>query len=189
MFNDIGKKIMNAAKIFFWICVIGFSILGISMIAMSQNAYDRTAESQMLTSGITIICVGLVVSWFGAICLYGFGKLIDDNAQNRILLERIAGTNSQQSSNSTTLQHVQSASLKVPQPNIKQNSTVASTAKTNPYVDSNLCVGCEMCVSTCPELFRMENNKAIVVSDITAETWVKGHEAIDNCPMQAIIEK
>ena len=187
MFNEIGNKIKSFAKTFFWIAIIGFSILGISIIALSQNVYDRTAESQMLTTGITIIVAGFVVSWIGSICLYGFGQLIDDNEKTRILLEHIAANNDIQISDSSPKQKTQSSR---PSFSEKQQSTTnISMTKTNPYIDPNICTGCEMCVFTCPELFIMENNKATVISDMTAETWIKGKEAINNCPVHAIIEK
>ena len=96
MFKEIGKKIMNVAIAFFYIGIIGFGILGIVTIVLSQNTNDKAAASQMLISGITIIIAGFIVSWIGSVCLYGFGKLIDDNAHNRILLERIAKTHGMQ---------------------------------------------------------------------------------------------
>ena len=60
--------------------------------------------------------------------------------------------------------------------------------ETNPYVDQDICIGCEQCVDICPELFQMKAGKAIVLSDMTMETWIKGNEAIANCPVGAIKE-
>ena len=39
-------------------------------------------------------------------------------------------------------------------------------------VDPDLCTGCELCVSTCPEVFEMNDDVAV--------------EAADDCPSEAI---
>jgi ferredoxin len=31
-----------------------------------------------------------------------------------------------------------------------------------PYVDADLCTGCELCVETCPDVFVMEDDAAVV---------------------------
>lgn len=192
MFKDVGKKLMNMASVIFWIGTIGFASLGISIIVLSQNTYDSATKSQLLTSGITTIVAGFIGSLIGSMCLYGFGQLIDDNARSRSLLEKIAG-NQRPQSNPFIQSGKQSATMQSQFSVLKTNdkpSTSYAVLDTNPYIDQSECISCEMCVSTCPELFKMDaNNKAVVISDITAETWKKGHEAIDNCPVQAIHEK
>ncbi|MEE9584403.1 MAG: ferredoxin, partial [Candidatus Brocadiales bacterium] len=42
-------------------------------------------------------------------------------------------------------------------------------------VDADLCTGCELCVTTCPEVFVMEDDKAI------AKTNPVPAEAEENC--------
>lgn len=55
-------------------------------------------------------------------------------------------------------------------------------------VDPDLCTGCELCVSTCPEVFEMEGDVAVVIVDVVpndAEECCQ--EAADDCPAEAII--
>jgi ferredoxin len=57
-------------------------------------------------------------------------------------------------------------------------------AKT-PYVDVDLCTGCELCAETAPEAFQMEGDVATVIEHTDAgEDQIQ--EAIDNCPVEAI---
>ena len=55
-------------------------------------------------------------------------------------------------------------------------------------VDPDLCTGCELCVTTCPEVFEMEDDKAIVKTDsVPAEAMVSCRQATEECPVEAII--
>jgi ferredoxin len=54
-----------------------------------------------------------------------------------------------------------------------------------PYVDADLCTGCELCVETCPDVFVMEDDAA-VVSNADGASEEEIQEAIDNCPVEAI---
>lgn len=57
-------------------------------------------------------------------------------------------------------------------------------AKVNP----ELCIGCSLCVGTCPEVFRMEENKAVVfVSMVPAEALELCRKAAEECPATAIV--
>ncbi len=58
-------------------------------------------------------------------------------------------------------------------------------AKT-PAIDADLCTGCELCVETCSDVFEMEGELA-VVSNPTGASEDEIQEAIDNCPVEAII--
>lgn len=55
------------------------------------------------------------------------------------------------------------------------------------YVNPDLCIGCGLCVSTVPEVFRINENG---VSEAYAETpdgmWNKVNEAVTSCPVNAI---
>lgn len=53
-------------------------------------------------------------------------------------------------------------------------------------IDRSGCIGCGLCASTCPEVFRMaEDGLAEVVADVGAnDTTAK--EAADNCPVSVI---
>jgi ferredoxin len=57
------------------------------------------------------------------------------------------------------------------------------------YVDKDLCIGCGLCPSICPDVFQMNDDlgKAEVISnDISADLEETAKEAEDNCPVGAI---
>lgn len=49
------------------------------------------------------------------------------------------------------------------------------------------CIGCGLCNATCPEVFRMEDGRAVAVAgDVPAESESSATEAMENCPVSAI---
>ena len=55
-------------------------------------------------------------------------------------------------------------------------------------IDVDACIGCGLCVSTCPEAYRMEDDKAVVSVDVVpkgAEETCK--KAVEECPTTAIV--
>lgn len=55
-------------------------------------------------------------------------------------------------------------------------------------IDADLCIGCALCVQTCPEVFKMEGDKAVVsVSVVPADVEGTCRQAADECPVTAII--
>ena len=54
-------------------------------------------------------------------------------------------------------------------------------------VDADLCTGCELCVSTCPEVFEMDDDIAKVIVDVVpADSEECAQESADYCPAEAI---
>ena len=54
-------------------------------------------------------------------------------------------------------------------------------------VNKDTCIGCGLCVNICPEVYRMEEDKAVVFVDVVpkaSEATCK--EAADGCPVTAI---
>ena len=50
------------------------------------------------------------------------------------------------------------------------------------------CIACELCVETCPEVFEMGDNVAVVkVDPIPSEAEEKAKEAAEACPTTAIV--
>jgi ferredoxin len=55
-------------------------------------------------------------------------------------------------------------------------------------VDPDLCNGDEICVQVCPEVFEMEDDKAIVnTEEIPEDLEDSVREAVESCPSEAII--
>ncbi len=49
------------------------------------------------------------------------------------------------------------------------------------------CISCGACISTCPEVFRFdENDVAEAYADVTEETKEAAEEARDSCPVSVI---
>jgi ferredoxin len=55
-----------------------------------------------------------------------------------------------------------------------------------PYVDEDVCIGCELCVNTVPEVFRMKPDKVAEVYDPAGAPEESIQEAIDGCPVSCI---
>lgn len=54
-------------------------------------------------------------------------------------------------------------------------------------VDANTCTGCGLCTDTCPEVFELSDDVAIVKVDIVPdEARESCREAAANCPVEAI---
>ena len=54
-------------------------------------------------------------------------------------------------------------------------------------VDADLCIGCEACVDTCEEVFKMDGDKAIVIAEpVPEEAEGSCVEASETCPTDAI---
>jgi len=56
-------------------------------------------------------------------------------------------------------------------------------------VDADLCIGCGLCESACPEVFKMEGDKAVVIGSVVAQGPVEEtcKKATADCPVTAII--
>jgi ferredoxin len=56
-------------------------------------------------------------------------------------------------------------------------------------VDTELCVGCGLCASTCPEVFEMQDDKAVAKAGgkVSSEDENNCKQAKDECPVEAII--
>ncbi len=51
----------------------------------------------------------------------------------------------------------------------------------------DICVGCGMCAQTCPEVYEMKNDKAVVIAEpVPKEVEEKVKQAASECPVEAI---
>jgi ferredoxin len=49
------------------------------------------------------------------------------------------------------------------------------------------CTACELCVDTCPEVFDLPDDMAVVIEDANLEENVEGiKEAAESCPVEVI---
>ncbi len=54
-------------------------------------------------------------------------------------------------------------------------------------VDKETCIGCTLCVQVCPEVFRMEGDKATAYVDpVPQGVEDKCRDAAQQCPVEAI---
>jgi ferredoxin len=54
-------------------------------------------------------------------------------------------------------------------------------------VDSDLCIGCGLCVDICPEVFEMEGDKAVPkVDPVPPAAEETCRDAAEQCPVEAI---
>jgi ferredoxin len=55
-----------------------------------------------------------------------------------------------------------------------------------PYVDKDVCISCNLCVDTVPEVFRNDDDNLAEVYDPAGASEDKIQEAIDACPVACI---
>lgn len=53
-------------------------------------------------------------------------------------------------------------------------------------VDEAKCIGCGLCVTTCPDVFELDDNGKSQVKDASACSKCNCQEALDHCPSLAI---
>lgn len=54
-------------------------------------------------------------------------------------------------------------------------------------IDPEICIGCGLCVNTCPEVYRMDDDKAVVlVTVVPKEVEDTCKKAVEECPVTAI---
>jgi ferredoxin len=54
-------------------------------------------------------------------------------------------------------------------------------------IDADGCIGCGLCVNTCPEVFQMKDDKAVVIgSSVAAGAEDNCKRAVEECPVTVI---
>lgn len=54
-------------------------------------------------------------------------------------------------------------------------------------IDESLCTGCGLCADSCPDVFEMSDDKAIVKAEAVPDGAAdSAKEAASNCPVEAI---
>ena len=89
MFNNIGGKIKALAEVE---CGLGISISVIGGIILIGRGMESNSGEILVIIGVTTLILGPLSSWLGSFVLYGFGELIETNAE--IARNSIKGTTS-----------------------------------------------------------------------------------------------
>lgn len=57
------------------------------------------------------------------------------------------------------------------------------------FVNRELCIGCGLCVATCPSVFELDDESLsrTITTDVPKELEQSCNEAAENCPVGAII--
>ena len=98
MFDNIGGKIKTLATV---VCFLG---IGASIIAASALWAQNDRYTPTIALGFGVLIGGCLASWIGSFFTYGFGELIEETTQNRVInyqillrLDKEAGTERQSS--------------------------------------------------------------------------------------------
>jgi len=54
------------------------------------------------------------------------------------------------------------------------------------YVDQDSCIGCGLCITIVPEVFRLNDDGVSEVHDPSGASESKIQEAVDSCPVNCI---
>lgn len=58
-------------------------------------------------------------------------------------------------------------------------------------VDSELCIGCGLCIDTCPNVYSWDDGEEkarVIVDEVPEDLEEDSMEALENCPTEAIKE-
>lgn len=142
MFENIGDKIKTLAKICCLIGIIGSVITGIILIS-----------SINVLVGIAITIGGALLSWIGSFFVYGFGELIESNAEISTQNSEIIDLLKKQQDKPESKQNntAQNASLSAPKTEKQTDFSNAESVKTQSI--NSMQIKCPRCGTVQPSSF------------------------------------
>lgn len=69
MFDNVGGKIKAVAQVVTWLGIVVSVIAGLNIISIDEG---------LAFQGFLVMVLGSLLSWLGALTLYGFGQLIEN---------------------------------------------------------------------------------------------------------------
>lgn len=56
-------------------------------------------------------------------------------------------------------------------------------------INEDTCIGCGLCTGICPEVFDLDGSVAKVIAQPTVANDAAANEAVESCPVNAIIKE
>ena len=79
MFNNIGKKIKNLAKI---ICTLEYAFFLLYALFLAATLFSQEEILQGLLLFLLYAAIGFLIAWISSIFVYGFGELIENSSKS-----------------------------------------------------------------------------------------------------------
>ena len=102
MFQNIGPKLKNVAKILCWIGIVISVCIAIYFIVagvqLNDDYYTRGSGNSLITTGILYLILGPLFSWLGSISMYGIGEAVENSKYVR---EKLDAASTEQTSSDT----------------------------------------------------------------------------------------
>ena len=74
MFNNVGKKLMSAAKVIAGIIIAIYVIIAIVTLFSTSHT---SVFGGLIVATLTVL-LGCLVAWLSAVGIYAFGQMVDD---------------------------------------------------------------------------------------------------------------
>ena len=84
MFDNVGSKLKKMAKVFCWIGIIAFVLLGFITIFAAEKQYD---PGNLRITGFCYLFIGPICSWLSSLGIYALGQIAEDVEATKFALE------------------------------------------------------------------------------------------------------
>ena len=86
MYKNVGKKIQTVAKVFAWIGIIIFLLIGAIVLYAGLNSSSANVSAY----GILLLVIAPIVVWLSSLTMVGFGKLVQTSEETKAEVEKLA---------------------------------------------------------------------------------------------------